>query len=312
MPIPKIPLTLRQLRYLVAIEETGHFRLAAESCGISQPSLSVQIKTLEEALSLTLIERGRGPVKLTLAGREVVARARDILDATQAIVDLSATLQTGLAGTLRLGTSTTLGPYLMPHIVGDLHRSHPDLRLYVREAAPHDLARQISEGSHDLILTQLPIPGASLVTERLFREPLVVAISADHPLAQRSQIEPQDLSGETILSLSPNYALHDQISALCVETGATLSREYEGTSLDALRQMVAMGMGATFLPTLYVRSEILGRAQDVAVRPFKGKRFSRSIGLVWRSTSGASTAHRQLADVIRGYARQLPELIIEG
>ncbi len=312
MPIPKIPLTLRQLRYLVAIEETGHFRLAAEACGISQPSLSVQIKTLEEALSLTLIERGRGPVQLTLAGREVVARARDILDATQAIVDLSATLQSGLGGTLRLGTSSTLGPYLMPHIVGDLHRSHPDLRLYVREAAPHDLARQITEGSHDLILTQLPIPGASLVTERLFREPLVVAISADHPLAERAHIEPQDLSTETILSLSPNYALHSQISALCVETGATLSREYEGTSLDALRQMVAMGMGATFLPALYVRSEITGRAQDVVVRPFKGRRFSRSIGLVWRSTSGAGVAHRQLANVIRDFARKLPELILEG
>ncbi|MCV2876987.1 hydrogen peroxide-inducible genes activator [Rhodobacteraceae bacterium XHP0102] len=312
MPIPKIPLTLRQLRYLVAIEETGHFRLAAEACGISQPSLSVQIKTLEEALSLTLIERGRGPVQLTLAGREVVARARDILDATQAIVDLSATLQSGLGGTLRLGTSSTLGPYLMPHIVGDLHRSHPDLRLYVREAAPHDLARQITEGSHDLILTQLPISGASLITERLFREPLVVAISADHPLAQREHIEPQDLSTETILSLSPNYALHSQISALCVETGATLSREYEGTSLDALRQMVAMGMGATFLPALYVRSEITGRAQDVVVRPFKGRRFSRSIGLVWRSTSGAGAAHRQLANVIRDFARKLPELILEG
>lgn len=312
MPVPNIPITLRQLRYLLALEETGHFRLAAESCGISQPSLSVQLRNLEDALGLVLVERGRGPVRLTLAGREVVKRGRDILDAAQAILDLSATMQSGLGGTIRLGTSVTLGPYLMPHIVGRLHRQHPDLRLYIREAAPHDLLRQLNDGMHDLILTQLPVAGAALVTMRLFREPLVVALPSDHPLAANDAISPNDLSGETILSLSPNYALHDQIAALCVETGATLSREYEGTSLDALRQMVAMGMGASFLPALYVRSEIAGRAQDVATRPFRGKRFARSIGLVWRASSGAGASYTRLAAIITDYARNLPEIIIES
>ena len=312
MPMSAPPITLRQMRYLIALEETQHFREAAESCGISQPSLSVQIKTLEEVLELVLVERGRGPVRLTLAGREVARRAREILDATQGILDLSVTLKSGLGGTIRLGTSATLGPYLMPHVVGDLHRSHPDLRLYIREAAPRDLLRELNDGMHDLILTQLPVAGATLSSARLFREPLSVALPADHELAERDNLDGPDLAGQTLLSLSPAYTLHDQISALCVETGAHLSRDYEGTSLDALRQMVAMNMGLTFLPALYVESEIAGRARDVVVRPFRGRRFSRSIGLVWRSASGAGPGYERLATVIRDTARRFNHLVIEG
>jgi len=313
MPNSIPPFTLRQLRYLVALEDTQHFREAAESCGISQPSLSVQIKTLEEALDQTLVERGRGPVRLTLAGREIAQRARAMLDAAQGILDLTVTLHTGLAGTIRLGTSATLGPYLMPHVVRDLHRSHPDLRLYIREAAPRDLMRQLNDGAHDLILTQLPVTGATFQVERLFREPLSVALPADHPLTERDGLDNQDLGEETVLSLSPAYTLHDQLSALCAETGAHLSRDYEGTSLDALRQMVAMGMGLTFLPALYVRSEIEWRATgDVVTRPFRGRRFSRSIGLVWRKNSGAIAAYERLAQSIRETARGFPELVIGG
>lgn len=312
MAVPAPPITLRQMRYLIALEETQHFREAAESCGISQPSLSVQIKTLEDALGLTLVERGRGPVRLSLAGREVARRAREILDATQGILDLSVTLKSGLGGTVRLGTSATLGPYFMPHVIGDLRRSHPDLRLYIREAAPQDLMRELNDGVHDLILTQLPVSGATLTTLRLFREPLFVALPNEHPLADVEMLDNSHLAGETVLSLSPAYTLHAQIAALCMETGAELSREYEGTSLDALRQMVAMGMGLTFLPSLYVDSEIEGRARDVNVRPFRGRRFSRSIGLVWRSASGAGPAYERLAAAMVQTARQFPQLVIEA
>ena len=306
------PISLRQMRYLIALEETRHFREAAESCGISQPSLSVQIKTMEDALGLTLVERGRGPVRLSLAGREVARRAHGILDAAQGILDLSVTLKSGLGGTIRLGTSATLGPYLMPHVISDLRASHPDLRLYIREAAPRDLLRELHDWVHDLILTQLPVSGATLSHARLFREPLAVALPAEHPLAARDTLDNDDLSNKTILSLSPAYALYDMISALCVETGAHLSREYEGTSLDALRQMVAMNMGLTFLPALYVESEIQGRARDVVTRPFRGRRFARSIGLVWRASSGAAPAYERLAAAIRDTARRFPQLVIEA
>lgn len=313
MPDTIPPFTLRQLRYLVALEDTHHFREAAESCGISQPSLSVQIKTLEDALDQTLVERGRGPVRLTMAGREVARRGREMLEAAQGILDLSVTLKSGLAGTVRMGTSATLGPYLMPHVVADLHRSHPDLRLYIREAAPRDLMRQLNDGAQDLILTQLPVNGAAFTVARLFREPLMVAMPTDHPLSDKQMLDHEDLAGQTVLSLSPAYTLHDQISALCSETGAHLSRDYEGTSLDALRQMAAMGMGLTFLPALYVRSEIDARpAGDVVIRAFRGRRFSRSVGIVWRKNSGAVPAYERLANTIRETAGRYSDLVLEA
>ncbi|MEM1272752.1 MAG: hydrogen peroxide-inducible genes activator [Pseudomonadota bacterium] len=312
MPYAPIPVTLRQLRYLIALEEMRHFRQAAEASGISQPSLSVQIKSLEEALSMQLVERGGGQVQMTVAGREVCRRARDILSATQGLMDLSVMMKDGLGGTLRLGTSATIGPYLMPYVIEDLQTQHPDLKLYIREAPPRQLLRSLNEGEHDLILTQLPAGGNGLTVARLFREPLMVVISKMHKLAANDVVAPQDLAQETILTLSPSYTLYDQVAALSLEVGANLARDYEGTSLDALRQMVAMNMGLTLLPSLYVASEILGRADDVAVRPLHGRRVQRSVGLVWRGTTSAADAYLRLAQSIRSTAGGLGELTIEA
>jgi len=312
MPFPATPVTLRQLRYLVALEETRHFRQAAEISGISQPSLSVQIKALEDALSLQLVERGSGQVQMTGPGREVCGRAREILSATQGLMDLSVTMKDGLGGTLRLGTSATIGPYLMPFVIGELHARHPDLRLYIREGAPNDLLRGLTDGDHDLILTQLPVGGSGLSIARLFREPLMVAMPKDHALATQESISAEDLSQETILALSPNYSLYDQVAAISVETGAALARDYEGTSLDALRQMVAMGMGITLLPSLYIASEITGRANDVVVKPFGARKMHRSVGLVWRGSAGASEAFDRLAQSIRQTAVGMGDLTIES
>lgn len=312
MPFPASPITLRQMRYLVALEETRHFRQAAEACGISQPSLSVQIKALEEALSMQLVERGSGHVQMTGPGREVCRRAREILSATQGLMDLSVTMKDGLGGTLRLGTSVTIGPYLMPFAIEELKARHPDLRLYIREGQPQTLLNELIEGDHDIILTQLPVGASGLEAARLFREDLQVALPASHPLADRDSIAPQDLAGETVLSLSPNYSLYDHIASLTLQVGATLARDYEGTSLDALRQMVSMGMGVTLLPSLYIASEITGRARDVVVRPLEGRRVQRSVGLVWRASAGAGEAYQRLAQTIRHTASGLGELTIEA
>lgn len=312
MTFPAPAITLRQMRYLLALEEMRHFRHAAEACGISQPSLSVQIKALETSLGLDLVERGNNQVQLTVAGREVSRRARDILAATHDLMDLSVMMKSGLGGTVKLGTSMTIGPYLMPYVIDDLNTAHPDLKLYIREAPPSSLLRELNDGVHDLIITQLPAPGASLVVDRLFREPLMVTMPARHPLAEKAEIEPGDLAGKTLLSLSPNYALHDQVLAVCLETGATLARDYEGTSLDALRQMVAMDMGLTLLPSLYIKSEITGKASDVVVRPLTGRRLLRSVGLVWRRSAGASQGYERLAGLIRQTAARITDLVIGG
>lgn len=295
--------TLRQIRYFAAVAETRHFRRAAEAMSVSQPSLSLQIANLESLLGTRLIERGRGPVTLTPAGREVLALGRRILEDARAIVDLTATMQSGLTGTLRLGASSSLGPYLLPRVVERLHKNYPDLRLYIRERSPRQLRTELIEGAHDLILAQLPIHGADLEVFPLFLEPLLLTVPSEHPLAAQSSIKPADLNGLQVLTLGPEFTLHDQISAICDEHGAIVVRDYEGTSLDALRQMVAMGMGVAFLPQLYAASEIGERARGVVALPLTRASFVRRIALIWRRASAASMSYRTLAEEIVSVAR---------
>lgn len=296
--------SIRQLRYFIAVAETRHFRRAADALGISQPSLSQQIGNLETLLGTALVERGRGPVTLTPAGREVLVLARRAVDEAQAILDTTAAMRGGLTGTIRLGSSPSLGPYLLPRVVDHLHRTFPDLRLYIRERVPRVLREELLDGTHDLILSQLPIQGGDLFVHRLFQEPLLLVVAPDHPLAGRDSVSVRDLAGLQVLSLGPEFVLHDQISVICSEYGADLVRDYEGTSLDALRQMVAMGMGVAFLPQLYVTSEIDPREARVVALPMARSSFSRSIGLVWRKGSGARTSYERIAAEMIEVARR--------
>lgn len=289
--------SLRQLRYLIALSETRHFRKAAEAMGISQPSLSLQIGNLEDLLGFRLFERGRGPVTLTPAGREVLAHAQRAMEEVRAMVDLSGALKTGMAGTIRLGTTPTIGPYLLPYVVDKLHATYPELRLYIRENPPRTLREELLSGVHDVILTQLPEAGGDLTSRLLLREPLLLAVSSDHGLAMQNDVSEADLANLNVLSLSPTYSLHSQIAAICKDHGAVLLSDYEGTSLDAIRQMVGMGMGVAFLPQLYVASEIKGGRSSVVALPFKRNSVQRSVGLVWRSAA-SSRVFERLSDVI--------------
>lgn len=296
-------ITLKQLQTLLQLQQYSHFRRAAEAMGVTQPSLSAQLQNLEIALGVRLVERGRSGVALTPVGREVAARARRIADETQGIVDFAAQARHDLVGTIRLGTTPTLGPYLLPHVVATLHREHKSLSLYVRESAARELEHELLGGGHDVVLTQLPAASAELVAEELFREPLYLVLAVDHPLAKEAAVPVSALRGIDILTLSPNYHFYDQVKSLCDSFGARLLRDYEGTSLDALRQMVGMGMGASFLPALYVHSEIKARS-EVVVKPLKGRTVSRAIGLVWRKTAGRADSYRRIADTIRDVAKK--------
>ena len=296
--------SMRQLRYFVTLAETRHFRRAAEALGITQPSLSLQISNLEALLGIQLIERGRGPVTLTPVGREVLTLARRTLDDAQEILDLTAAMRGGLSGTIRLGASPSLGPYLLPRVVGQLHKTFPDLRLYIRERVPRQLREELLDGTHDMILSQLPMQGGDFHVRRLFSEPLLLVVAPDHPLAARSSAGVSDIAGLQVLSLGPEFVLHDQIQVICAEHGAEIVRDYEGTSLDALRQMVAMGMGVTFRPRLYVSSEIDPREQAVVAIPLSRPGFSRSVGLVWRRGSGARLIYERIATAIVDISRK--------
>lgn len=296
-------ITLRQLRYFAALAETRHYRRAAERMGVSQPSLSQQIVNLEAAMGLELVERGRRGAVLSPAGREVLIHARQVLDEVSALQALPEALRHGAGGTIRLGSTPTLGPYILPYVVRRLRRDFPGLKIIIRDAAPQVLRDELLAGRHDLILTQLPVNSGDVEVRRLFREPLKLVVAQDHPLSGRAAASDADLSGQDILTLSNAYVLHDQIRELCTELGATLRQDYEGTSLDALRQMTALNMGVCFLPALYVLSEIPERYEDVDVLSFRRDRFTRSIGLVWRRRSAHGAVVTRVADVIRSVAR---------
>ena len=295
--------TVKQLRYLVAVADTLHFRRAAERSHVSQPTLSGQLRELENRLGIQLVERSRTRVVLTPVGKEIATLARTVLRDVQKIVEIAKHGEQPLGGTIRLGVLPTLGPYLFPHILPELHESYPDLKLYVREGMPNDLMHGLEEGQLDLLLYALPVRGADLHTTRLFREPLWIAAPTDHRLAQKELAERSDLKGETVLALERGHRLHDQVSHLCEQYGATLSLDYEGTSLDTLRQMVGLGMGLSFFPSLYVQAEILEDDQIVA-RQMRSRPPSRTVGMIWRKNSTRRGDFVMLAKLIRTILKQ--------
>ena len=199
---------------------------------------------------------------------------------------------------MRLGVPPSLGPYLLPHLIPDLHSLYPRLRLYIREGVPQTILAQLEEARLDLLFFPLPIKGAELRSVPLFREPLWVVVSQDHRLAQQSNVERADLAGETVLALEPGHRLHNQVREICEEHDGKISLEYEGTSLDTLRQMIGMGMGISLLPALYVRSEVLHDSQVVA-RTFRARAPYRSIGLVWRRETAREEEFLALGNLVR-------------
>ena len=289
-------LTFKQIRYFQAIAEAGSFRRAADRLGVKQPTLTVQIAALEAALATTLFERHRSGVVLTPAARELLPRARRIAEEMKGFTDQAL----GVSGqsTYRLGVTPTLGPYLLPRVLPAVHQRFEDLRLYVREAIPAQLASDLKSAAHDVVLTTLPLQGDELEVIPLFRESLKLALPLEHPLASKGVVSGEDLVGEAVLTIDEQHLYHRQVSALCESLGATVNRDYEGTSLDTLRQMVVMGMGITFLPSLYVASEI-GESDTLRITDVKGVNMNRDHALAWRRRSPARVFFRQLAVAVK-------------
>lgn len=292
-------ITLKQLRFFAALARARHFRKAAESEGVTQPSLSAQIANLEAALGLQLVERGAGGVTLTAPGRDVEIRARRVLEEVRGLEDHSVSLRAGRSGVLNVGVSSTIGPYLMPRVVSDLHRSYPEMGLFIREGAPRMLEAELMQGDHDVIVSQLPLLSSDVTTIPVFREPLLLVVAEDHPLAGRDTVRDADFVALPILTLGRGYALNDMVSGLCTDLRANLLVNYQGNSLDALRQMIGMGMGCGFMPALYVESEIRGREGSVAVLPFRNGRVTRTIGFAWRRSTGRMRLIDRLVNQLR-------------
>lgn len=296
-------ISLKQLRFFAAIAETGSFRQAADRLGVTQPALTAQIASLEASIGLQLFERSRRGAALSPEGRELLGNAHRVLEEFRGFTDRAATLSGGAVVTYRTGVPPTLGPYLLPHILPPLHRRYAGLRLYVRESSTRELEEGLRSGRHDFIFTPLPVADRQLTVMPLFREPLRLVMSNDHRLARKAKINREDLFAEEILSIEEQHQYHRQVAQLCERLGATVLRDFEGTSLDTLRHMVVMGTGMAFLPSLYVASEIHDQS-ELRVTDVQGDRISRTQGMVWRAASPARTLFRELALEIRRILRE--------
>lgn len=290
---------LQQLRYLVALADTLSFSRAAEVCRVSQPTLSMQIKELETKLDARLVERTRARVIVTPIGQEVAKRARAMLADLDDIREIARRDDPGTPqATLQIGMVQTVGAYVLSVAMPSLRSAFPNMRVWVREERGDTLLRQLAEGVHDVILLPEEVRRPELECHRLLAEPLMVVLPADHPLARQDSVAPDDLAGETILTMERGHRLYDQIVHLCADVGAHHARDYEGTTLDTLRQMVALGMGASLLPALYVRSEVI-REQLVVARPLSSRAPVRHISLVWRSSSPRENTYLAVVSKLR-------------
>jgi len=275
-----IHLSLRALGYLVALAETGHFGKAAERCCVSQPTLSAQLKKMEDQLGVQLVERGQ-QVRLTDIGERVVERARRVLDEAREIEELARNFQDPLAGELRIGLIPTVAPYLLPRITGALRAQFPRLKLLLLEHQTHHLVELLKSGEIDVGILALPIPVERLVTRVLYTESFQVALPPDHRLAKRRRLSLDDLDGETLLLLEDGHCLRDQALEACRLAKVREAPDFRATSLETLRQMVAAGVGITLLPSLAVDQQG-SRVPAMAVRRFEAPEPSRTIAAAWR------------------------------
>jgi LysR family hydrogen peroxide-inducible transcriptional activator len=302
--------TLKQLRYLVALAEHLHFRRAAETCCVSQPTLSGQIKELEDRLGLKLVNRDGGKVSLTPMGKEISRHAENVLDSVHGIVDLAKKQKNRLDETICFGAPPTLGPYILPYILSKFQETSTTLKLQVSELYPEMLLQNLHDGHLDLALHPLPVKNTRIECVGLFREPLLMATSPHHAISKANHAVHQDLKGEKVLLLDNDPYLYDPIRDLCAKTDAVLSLEYKDTSLDTLRHMVGMNMGVSFFPAMYVRSEI-HNDDRVIVRSFDSKPLYRSIGLAWRRRSKRRNKYLSIAESIRLTLKErVPEVTV--
>jgi len=289
-------MTLRDLEYLVALAETRHFGRAAERCHVSQPTLSAQLRKLEDALGVALVERRPRKLSLTAAGEAVVERARRMLRDADDIRTLTRASQDPLSGQLKVGLIPTLGPYLLPRVAPRISRALPKLQLMLHEYQTASLIERTLAGELDLAILALPANTKGLVTRSLFAEAFLVAMPASHRLAAKKRVRSQDLSGEKLLLLEEGHCLRDQALDVCERAG-TQEQDFRATSLETLRQMVAAGLGITLLPRLAAEGPFAS-ARGLTVRPFAPPSPNRVIGAAWRRSTSRLPAIVAVCDII--------------
>jgi LysR family hydrogen peroxide-inducible transcriptional activator len=292
-------MNLKDLKYLVALADTGHFGKAAERTFVSQPTLSAQLKKLEEYLGVKLVERQPKNVQLTEVGKQIVVRARRMLDEGDEIVALARSNTDPFAGKLKIALIPTIGPYLLPRVMQKIRKGLPHLGLMLYEYQTEALLKRLRDGEIDLGIMALPSLQDGMESRTLYEENFTVALPNNHPLAAKSSIKVQDLKGHTLLLLEDGHCLRDQALEVCSRVDVKEAEDFRATSLETLRQMVVAGLGITLLPEMAVEAPF-GSQRGLAIRQFAKPAPSRTVGAVWRKTTTRGAAIGALCDVIDG------------
>lgn len=291
-------MNLRALQYFVKLADLRHFSKAADACFVSQPTLSTQIKKLEDELGVQLVERSPKNIMLTPVGEEIADRARLVLSDIDQIRAVARRSGNPAKGSVRLGLFPTLAPYLLPHVVPQIRETYPNLRLQLAEEKTETILTMLRQGELDAGLLALPIHDEGLEMEILFEEPFVVAAPADHSLSKKRQISMKDLDGTELLLLEEGHCLREHALEVCALAGAHERVDFHATSMETLRQMVAASVGVTLMPLLSVKPPI-AKTQNVVIRPFVDPAPNRTVALVWRSSSALSAFLMELAKCLK-------------
>jgi LysR family hydrogen peroxide-inducible transcriptional activator len=291
-------ITLRQLRYLVALAEHRHFGRAADACAVTQPALSMQIRDLEKTLGIALVERRPNDVMLTDLGAEVARHAERVLLAARDLEDFAKHRGRVLSGRLHLGIIPTLGPYVLPKVLPVLHQRYPDLRIDLRETQTKILLEELNHGVLDAAMLALPLPAndSSLETLKLFDDAFVLAVPATDPRSETARVTPDDIDPPQLILLEEGHCLRDQALALCASAHGNPEICLGATSLTTVMQMVANGYGITLVPKVAVDVEV--RDERVKLLRFVAPEPGRVVGLAWRRTSPRKADFQALGQLV--------------
>lgn len=287
-------MNLRDLKYLVAVAELKHFGQAAEACHVSQPTLSMQLKKLEEYLGVQLLERSNKQVLVTQVGEAVVARAKLVLHEAEAIEEEARAARDPFAGELDMGIIPTMAPYVLPRILARLQAKFPKLRWNIREAQTQVLLTELRAGKMDVALLAFPVAHEQLSVEMVYDEPFYVALPPGHRLLAKKELSYKDIAREQLLLLEDGHCLRDQALDVCQLSGAQENRNFQATSLETLRQLVSSGMGITLMPALARQKQ-----DGITYLPFAGPVPMRQMGLAWRPSTPRKALYTALAKCIR-------------
>src|SRR5690606_23010211 len=299
-------MNLRDLRYLLALADHKHFGRAAAASFVSQPTLSTQIRKLEEELGVSLVERAPRRVMLTPIGRDIAERARRVIAEVDQMAEVARRSQDPEAGTVRLGLFPTLAPYLLPHVLPAVRERFPRLELLLVEEKTDQILARLRDGRLDAGILALPLHDDQLHVEPLFDEPFLLAVPRGHAMAGQDSLDLRQLDDQHLLLLEEGHCLRDQALDVCRLSGADERDGFRATSLETLRQMVASGVGITLLPVLAVQPPV-PVSPDIALLPFKNQPPHRRIAMVWRRSSAMDAFLQQLADAFR----QVPAALLQ-